>query len=54
MMKNGAGTDLVLLFKVTRNNTRNSNTIYTIMYRQTIKIRMIYKKLCEFEYFEIL
>ena len=33
MMENGAGTDLVLFFKVTRNNVRNRNIIYTIMYR---------------------
>lgn len=33
MMKNGAGTDLVLFFKVTRNNMGNTNIIYTIKYR---------------------
>ena len=33
MMKNGAGTDMVLLFKVTGNNVENTNIIYTIMYR---------------------
>lgn len=44
MMKNGVGTDLVLLFKVTRDNVGNTNIIYTIQYRQMAKIRMIYKK----------